>query len=106
MDRCTGGYRNSVLMAGDDYYGIDPEVCRFFESGGEDRIRNAAEAPFATYLRRTPRKTKAGPVHTGRPEQLSVTWEGAGGTPGFFRHRPGILTVPGPGVIVLAQVIL
>ena len=25
VDRCTGGCRNSVLMAGDDYYGIDPE---------------------------------------------------------------------------------
>ncbi len=62
VDRCTGGCRNSVLMAGDDYYGIDPEVCRFFESGGEARIRSAAEAPFAAYLRRNPpAKQKPGP---------------------------------------------
>ena len=23
-DRCTGGCRNTALIAGDDYYGIDP----------------------------------------------------------------------------------
>ena len=40
----------SALVAGDDYYGADPDNCRFFESDGERRITRAAEGPFAAYL--------------------------------------------------------
>ena len=54
VDRCTGGCRNSVLISGDDYYGIDPEVCNFFESGYDERIKKAAEEPFKEYLKRNP----------------------------------------------------
>jgi radical SAM protein with 4Fe4S-binding SPASM domain len=58
VDRCTGGCRNSVLMAGDDYYGIDEGLCWFFENGGEERITKAAEGPFAEYIKRNPPKEK------------------------------------------------
>lgn len=56
VDRCTGGCRNSVLMCGDDYYGIDPDVCYFFENGWEERMTKAAEEPFKEYLKRNPPK--------------------------------------------------
>ena len=56
VDRCTGGCRNAVLMACDDYYGIDPDVCYFFERGWEDRIKKAVEEPFREYLKRNPPK--------------------------------------------------
>ena len=57
VDRCTGGCRNSVLMQGDDYYGIDENLCYFFENGWEERIKKAAEEPFRAYLERnTPEK--------------------------------------------------
>ena len=49
-ERCAGGCRMSALVAGDDYYGADPDNCRFFESDGERRITRAAEGPFAAYL--------------------------------------------------------
>ena len=58
VDRCTGGCRNSVLMQGDDYYGIDENVCYFFENGWEERITRAAEEPFREYLKRNPSKKK------------------------------------------------
>lgn len=58
IDRCTGGCRNSVLMQGDDYYGIDEEVCYFFENGWEERITRAAEEPFREYLKRNPPKKR------------------------------------------------
>ncbi|MBR2779183.1 MAG: radical SAM protein [Firmicutes bacterium] len=54
IDRCTGGCRNAALMAGDDYYGIDPDICWFFENNGEERITAAAEEAFAAYIRRNP----------------------------------------------------
>ena len=59
VDRCTGGCRNCVLMQSDDYYGIDKEVCYFFENGWEERITKAAEEPFREYLKRNPPKEKA-----------------------------------------------
>ena len=54
LDRCTGGCRNSVLIKGNDYYGIDEDVCYFFENGWEERLTKAAEKPFEEYLRRHP----------------------------------------------------
>ena len=54
VDRCTGGSRNAALAAGNDYYGIDPDQCRFFEHGGEARIEKAAKDAFEAYLKRNP----------------------------------------------------
>ena len=56
VDRCAGGCRNSVLLACDDYYGIDENLCWFFGSGGEERITAAAEGAFEEYLKRNPPK--------------------------------------------------
>ena len=56
VDRCTGGCRNAALMAGDDYYGIDPDICWFFEHDGEARIEAAAKDAFEAYLKRNPPK--------------------------------------------------
>ena len=62
VDRCTGGCRNAALMAGDDYYGIDPDLCWFFEHNGEERIRAAAKDAFEAYLKRNmPKEQKAAP---------------------------------------------
>ncbi|MBR4744946.1 MAG: radical SAM protein [Oscillospiraceae bacterium] len=61
VDRCTGGCRNSVLMQGDDYYGIDENLCYFYENGWEERLTKAAEKPFAAYLKRNPPMKKAEP---------------------------------------------
>lgn len=58
VDRCTGGCRNSVLMAGDDYLGIDPDLCWFFEHDGEARITAAAKGAFKEYLKRNPPKER------------------------------------------------
>ena len=54
LDRCSGGCRNSALMAGDNYYGVDPGVCYFFKNGWEERIRAVAQPAFEKYLRRNP----------------------------------------------------
>ena len=59
VDRCIGGCRNSVLMKGDDYYGIDTDLCEFFENGWDERIRKAAEPAFREYIKRNPPKEKA-----------------------------------------------
>ena len=56
VDICTGGCRNSVLISGNDYYGIDPQLCEFFEKGYNERLRKAAEEPFREYLKRNPPK--------------------------------------------------
>lgn len=58
IDRCTGGCRNAVLMAGDNYYGVDPDICWFFEHDGEARITAAAQKPFEEYIKRNPPKKK------------------------------------------------
>ena len=54
VDRCTGGCRNAALMAGNDYYGIDPDLCWFFEHDGEARIERAAKDAFSAYILRHP----------------------------------------------------
>jgi radical SAM protein with 4Fe4S-binding SPASM domain len=58
IDRCTGGCRNSVLMQGDDYYGIDEKLCHFYENGWEERLTKAVQEPFEAYLKRNPPKNK------------------------------------------------
>ena len=58
VDRCTGGCRNAALMAGDDYYGVDPDVCWFFEHNGEERITKAAQDSFEAYIKRNPPKER------------------------------------------------
>ena len=65
VDRCTGGCRNAALTVGDDYYGIDPDICRFFENDGEARIEAAAKDAFAAYLKRNPPKERR---REGSPE--------------------------------------
>ncbi|MBQ9251292.1 MAG: radical SAM protein [Clostridia bacterium] len=54
VDRCAGGCRNAALMAGDNYYGVDPDLCAFFENGWDQRIRDAAQPAFEAYLKRNP----------------------------------------------------
>ena len=54
IDRCAGSCRNSALMAGDNYYGVDPAACYFFKNGWEERIRAAAQPAFDAYIRRHP----------------------------------------------------
>ena len=58
VDKCTGGCRNSVLMAGDDYYGIDEDLCWFFEHDGEARVEKAAKDAFEAYIKRNPPKER------------------------------------------------
>ena len=65
VDRCTGGCRNAVLMAGSDYYGIDEDLCWFFGHGGESRIETAAKDAFEAYIRRNPPKERAASQETG-----------------------------------------
>ena len=54
IDRCTGGCRNSALLAGNNYYGVDPDLCWFFEHDGQARITAAAQGPFEEYIKRNP----------------------------------------------------
>lgn len=58
IDRCSGGCRNAALMAGDNYYGVDPDICWFFEHDGEARITAAAEKAFEAYIKRNPPKER------------------------------------------------
>lgn len=53
-DRCTGGCRNAALLAGDNYCGVDPGLCAFFENGYDERIRAAAQPAFEAYIKRCP----------------------------------------------------
>ena len=69
VDRCTGGCRNAVLMAGDDYYGLDPTVCKFFESGWDKRIHEIAQPAFDEYIKRCPPKKKAQAKKPETPEE-------------------------------------
>lgn len=59
VDRCAGGCRNAALMAGGNYYGVDPNACYFFKNGWEQRIRAVAQPAFEEYLRRNPLSEKA-----------------------------------------------
>ena len=52
IDRCTGGCRNAALLAGDNYYGVDPDACDFFKNGWDKRIRAVAQPAFEAYMRR------------------------------------------------------
>ena len=54
IDRCAGSCRNSALLAGDNYYGVDPDACYFFKNGWEERIRAAAQPAFDEYIKRNP----------------------------------------------------
>ncbi len=54
LDRCTGGCRNSALIAGGNYCGVDPDACYYFRNGWEERIRTAAASSFERYLQRHP----------------------------------------------------
>lgn len=58
IDRCSGGCRNSALLAGDNYYGVDPELCDFFKNGWDKRIREIAQPAFEAYIRRCPPQRK------------------------------------------------
>ena len=55
IDRCAGGCRNAALLAGGDYYSVDPEVCYFYKNGWEERIKAAAQPAYEDYLRRNTR---------------------------------------------------
>ena len=69
VDRCAGGCRNAALLAGDDYYGVDPKACWFFEHDGEARIEAAAKDAFEAYLKRNPPREKADRAEAqGAPE--------------------------------------
>ena len=58
IDRCAGGCRNAALIAGDNYYGVDPELCEFFEKGWDKRIHEITQPAFESYIRRCPPKHK------------------------------------------------
>ena len=64
VGRCSGGCRNSALIAGKGYYGVDPDACSFFRGGWEERIRAAAAPAFAAYLKKHPpaAEEKSAPV--------------------------------------------
>ena len=66
VDRCSGGCRNSALMAGDDYYSIDEDQCWFFENRGDERIKAVAEGPFEEYIKRNP------PIETHNSHEKEV----------------------------------
>ena len=50
VGRCSGGCRNSALIASNGYCGVDPDACSFFRGGWEERIREAAQPAFRRYL--------------------------------------------------------
>ncbi len=71
IDRCSGGCRNSALLAADDYYGIDPELCEFFEHGWDKKITEVAEPAYRAYLARHPEIEEAlknKPDQSGGPD--------------------------------------
>ncbi len=54
IDRCAGGCRAAALIAGEDYYGIDPELCEFFKNGWDRQIHEVTQPAFEAYLKRCP----------------------------------------------------
>lgn len=58
IDRCSGGCRAAALFAVDDYYGVDPEICRFFKNGWDKQIREVTQPVFEAYLKRCPPKPR------------------------------------------------
>ncbi len=57
IDRCAGGCRAAALIAGEDYYGMNPDLCEFFKNGWEREIRAVAQPAFEAYIKRCPPKT-------------------------------------------------
>ena len=43
-------------MQGDDYYGIDEDVCYFFENGWDERLSKVAQDSFEAFIKRNPPK--------------------------------------------------
>lgn len=69
VDRCIGGCRNAALIAGDNYFGVDPDVCEFFRNGWDKRIHEIAQPAFEAYIRRCPPgKTEPESDEPSRPE--------------------------------------
>lgn len=54
VDRCAGGCRNSALIKGDDYLGIDSDLCWFFNNEWDKKIADVAEPAWRSYLIRHP----------------------------------------------------
>lgn len=52
IDRCTGSCRNSALLQGNGYYGVDREACGFFRNGWEERIKTVAQPSYEKYIKR------------------------------------------------------
>jgi radical SAM protein with 4Fe4S-binding SPASM domain len=70
IDRCAGSCRNSALLNGDNYYGVDPDACYFFKNGWEERIRAVAQLAFDVYIKRCPPKVgqkKGNPIELDCP---------------------------------------
>ena len=59
VDRCAASCRNSALIEGDNYYGVDPEACFFFRNGWEERIKKVAQPAYEEYIKRNPQNTAA-----------------------------------------------
>ena len=58
IDRCSGGCRNIALTKGDDFYGIDTELCEFFSGNWDKKIADAAEPAYQAYCLRHPEQKK------------------------------------------------
>ena len=52
LDRCAGGCRNTAIVKGNNYYGVDPEVCAFHKHGWENRLRTIIEPAYEAYRKR------------------------------------------------------
>ena len=48
-DRCSAGCRNNSLVAGNGFYGIDPEACFFFKEGWDEKIKCTADQALIKY---------------------------------------------------------
>ena len=50
--RCSAGCRNNALVAGNGFYGIDPEACFFFKEGWDAKITSVADQALVRYKER------------------------------------------------------
>ena len=58
-------------MQGDDYYGIDKDLCYFYENGWEERLTKVADKPFAAYLERHPEiRESSGEKSNGETDEI------------------------------------
>lgn len=48
-DKCSGGCRNSALIKSNNYYGVDPEVCFFYENGWYERLKSVTEPCYTEH---------------------------------------------------------